>query len=65
MKNLEFWSESLFPRIEAKAFGVPIKRQVLKVQLKSIARVQLLTEVSKTDNGKFFIVVFKRYTNKK
>ena len=35
------------------------------MQRKKIDRVELLTEVSKTDTGKFFIVVFKRYIKKK
>jgi len=47
--------------VEAKPFGVPNLRQVLYTQKQSIGRVELLTEVSKTDNGKFFIVVFQRY----
>ena len=34
------------------------------MQLKKIERVELLTEVSKTDTGKFFIVVFKRFLKK-
>ena len=58
------WSESLQPRIEARPFGVPPKRTVLKVQRKTIDRVELLTEISKTEN-KFFIVVFKRFVKKK
>ena len=30
-----------------------------------MARVELLIEVSKTDNGKFYIVVFQRYLKPK
>ena len=52
-------------RIEAKPFGVPNNRNVLLVKKELIGRVELLTEVSKTDNGKFFIVVFQRYTKSK
>ena len=59
------WSESLQPRIEARPFGVPPNRTVLRVQRKTIDRVELLTEISKTENGKFFIVVFKRFIKKK
>ena len=52
------------PRHEAKPFGVPNKREVLLVRRLQRARVELLIEVSKTENGKFFIVVFQRYIKK-
>ena len=65
MQQMNLWSDSLHPRIEARAFGVPIKRIVLKVKRQKIERVELLTEVSKTENGKFYIVVFKRFVKKK
>jgi len=55
------WSEQLLPRVEAKPFGVPNTRTVLLVKIELIGRVELLIEVSKTDNGKFFIVVFQRF----
>ena len=48
----------MLPRVEAKPFGVPNKRTVVYVTLKTIKRVELLIEVSKTNNGKFFIVIF-------
>ena len=35
------------------------------MQRKKIDRVELLYEISKTDTGKFFIVVFKRFLKKK
>lgn len=57
----ELWSDQLLPRVEAKPFGVPNLRQVLYIQRQTINRVEILIEVSKTDNGKFFIVVFQRY----
>ena len=52
------WSEIMLPRIEARPFGVPNKRSVLFAKKLYVGRVELLIEVSKTDNGKFFIVVF-------
>ena len=55
----------MLPRIEAKPFGVPNKRTVLYVKSDVKDRVELLTEVSKTDNGKFFIVVFQRFLKNK
>ena len=61
----ELWSEQLAPRIEAKPFGVPNARTVLLVQRQDIGRVELLTEVSKTDNGKFYIVVFQKFLKAK
>ena len=61
----ELWSEQLLPRVEAKPFGVPNLRQVLFIQRQAIDRVELLIEVSKTDNGKFYIVVFQRYVKPK
>ena len=54
----EIWSDQLLPRVEAKPFGVPNLRTVLYIQRQAIERVELLIEVSKTDNGKFYIVVF-------
>ena len=58
----QLWNaESMKPRHQAKRFGVPNKRQVLLVKKMVRGRVKLLIEVSKTENGKFFIVVFQRY----
>ena len=54
----ELWSDELLPRVEAKPFGVPNLRKVLYIQKQVVGRVELLIEVSKTDNGKFYIVVF-------
>lgn len=61
----DLWSDMLLPRVQAKPFGVPNLRTILLVQRQQAGRVELLTEVSKTDNGKFFIVVFQRYINLK
>lgn len=60
--NERLWDETnLQPRLEAKPFGVPNRRQVLLVRKRLQARVELLIEVSKTEHGKFFIVVFQRF----
>ena len=57
----DLWSDQLLPRVEAKAYGVPNLREVIYVQRRTVNKqLQLLIEVSKTKNGKFYITVFKR-----
>ena len=57
----DLWSDQLLPRVEAKAYGVPNHREVTYVQRRIVGKqLQLLIEVSKTKNGKFYITVFKR-----
>ena len=40
-------------------------RTVMMVKHQQVGRVELLTEVSTTQNGKLYIVVFQRYLNPK
>ena len=61
----DLWSDQLLPRVEAKAYGVPNLREVIYVQRRVVNKqIQLLIEVSKTKNGKFYITVFKRDVTK-
>ena len=57
----DIWSYSLKPR-NVKVFGVPNERQVVHVEIQTLpeSNVELLTELSPTPTGKFFIVVFQR-----
>ena len=61
----DLWSDQILPRVEAKPFGLPNLRTVLLTQHQTVGRVELLTEVSKTDSGKFYIVVFQRFVKPK
>ena len=55
---MDIWSEVLEPRFQAKTFGVPNSRTVILAKKWLSGRCEFLTEVSTTNNGKLYIVVF-------